>query len=81
MVIKWNPYPQVKPNKDGNYVVVVKFDDKLIIETDYWQGWWDDNDDELYTEIQVIAWAELPTLEDFNYLTGAENEQYMDTLQ
>ena len=68
-MIKWYLYPQEKPIKNGNYIIAIEFDDELVIETDYWfEGVWDDS-------YKVIAWAELPTLDEFKMLIGADDEQ------
>lgn len=81
MKIEWHPYPQVKPKEYDNYLVAVTFDDgDLLIETDYWQGSWDDNEGIHCERIHVIGWAELPTLKNFEYLIGVRDGKHLDTL-
>ena len=50
--VKWHPYPQEQPPKDGLFLVTLKFGNKKEVEMAY-----------LIKDINsknLIAWAELP---------------------
>lgn len=70
-MIEFHLYPQEQPPENGNYIVVEEFYGDVLFETDYW--WFDkwDDDGDFST---VIAWAELPTLEEFKKEMGVSDE-------
>jgi hypothetical protein len=58
MEIKWNPYPETKPKKEGRYLITVEDDGTYVVSdefsTDRHEEWLDCFDGD------VTAWAELP---------------------
>lgn len=56
--LKWNPYPLVKPPKEGDYIVTIKNRTGNYISVEHFNGisWWDYPDDE------VIAFRRCPRI-------------------
>lgn len=70
-MIEFHLFPKEQPPENGNYIVVEEFDGDVIVETDYWWfGKWDDDSD----FSTVIAWAKLPTLEEFKKELGVSDD-------
>ena len=70
-VLVWYPYPEVKPEKDGDYLVQFKMNVFVICE--YYVGnkdkeinsYWLDTEGYMYSTDfenidEIIAWAEMP---------------------
>ena len=51
-VIKWNPYPQEKPPKEGLYLITLKFGNTKEVSMGYLTK-------DIYSNT-LTAWAELP---------------------
>lgn len=56
MTIKWNPYPETKPPKKGDYMITL-IDNSYSVDIDEYS-----EHDDWYKQLKcdIIAWAELP---------------------